>query len=135
MIRKLTFRRKMTYLTLYSINLNGCFPIHAQAHILIRYIWVIFATIECFYMSGLSIIEAFLKNYGFLINITIVLNVLTSCVCYITPVISLYSRKKLIKLIKLLDSGFYTYSDEHLFQVSKPTYSLLHRYIYLYELS
>ncbi|XP_065213267.1 uncharacterized protein LOC135840575 [Planococcus citri] len=70
-------------------------------------------------MSGLSIVEAFLKNYGFLINITIVLNVLTSCVCYIAPIISLYSRKKLIKLIKLIDTGFYTYSDEDIFQTSE----------------
>ena len=116
-IRKLTFSREITYLTLYSINLNGCFPIHAQAHVLIRYVWVIFATVECFYMSGLSILEAILKNYGFLINITIILNVLTSCVCYIAPIISLYTRKTLIKLIKLIDSGFYTYSDEKIFQV------------------
>lgn len=118
LITKLSFNREITYLTMYSINLNGVFPIRAQAHLVIRYLWIAVATYAVSYMCGLSIAEAFLKDYGFLINITIILNVLTSMVCYCTPTISLYKRRSLVKLIQLLDSGFYTYTDEHKFRVS-----------------
>lgn len=117
LITKLTFNREITYLTLYSINLSGVFPIRAQAHFVIRFAWIIFATIETLYMCGLSIAAAFLKSYGFLINITIILNVLTSLVCYCAPVVSLYKRKTLIDILQLVDSGFYKYTDEERFKV------------------
>lgn len=121
-IKKLPFRRDITHLTLYSINICGVFPITNQANLFVRYIWICFATYAMLYMCGSSIVEPFLKDYDFNVKVSIVLNVLTSLVCYCNPIILLYCRKTILKMLPLIDEGFFIYPDEHLFQVITDTY-------------
>lgn len=119
LLKDLSFKRKITSLTLFSINACGVFPVKGQANGFLSYVWVVFATFAMLYMCGLSIVAPFQKNYEFSVNISIVLNVLTSLVCYCNPVISLFRRQSLVKLLHLTDSGFYRYSDEDKFQVGQ----------------
>lgn len=117
LLRDLSFKRKITDLTLFSINVCGVFPVEAQAATFVRYVWVVFATYAMLYMCGMSMAAPLQKKYDFTVQISIVLNVLTSLVCYCNPVISLFCRQSTVKLLQLIDDGFYRYSDEEKLQV------------------
>lgn len=119
LLKDLSFKRKITNLTLFSINACGVFPIKGQAGAVVSYVWVVFATFAMLYMCGLSIVAPFQKKYEFSVNISIVLNVLTSLVCYCNPVISLFFKQSLVQLLYLTDSGFHKYSDEEKFEVGQ----------------
>lgn len=122
---RVPFRRKITPLLLYSINLCGVFPKKLQVtNVYVKYAWFVFATYSMLCFAGLGVIELFINEYEFIVYISVALNFLTSVVSFCNPVIFLYSKKSVNKLFSLIDEGFFIYENDDKFQVSSSLFQI-----------
>lgn len=115
-LNTLKIRREITKLTLYSINLSGVFPIKKQTTGFVRYFCICFTIFEMLYLCVLSLVEAFTRNYDFIVYVSIIVTVISCLVCFCNQVAFTFYKQALGEIIRMIDIGFYTYSDE---QVSK----------------
>lgn len=117
-MKKIIFKREVTYLILYAINFCGVFPYTEQVpNPFLRHSWFSYSTLATIYMCGTSLIEMFTQDHGFLTNVSIIISIISTLICFVAPVICLYLREKLIQIMELIDSGFFAYEGEDKFKV------------------
>ena len=129
---KVTFKREITHFLLYSINLCGVFPLKSQiSSLLLEYAWFIFATYSMLCFAGLGVIEVFVNKYESIVYISITLNFLTSVVSFCNPLLFLYSKKTVVRLLPITDKNFFIYEDDEKFQVSSSRFPSVYVTLYI----